>query len=40
MSAPLAFSSISDKSRINSLCELLKNLNVNIINEKDINLLN
>jgi len=38
MSAPLAFSSISDKSRINSLCELLKNLNVNIINEKDIKL--
>ena len=38
MSAPLAFSSISDKSRISSLCELLKNLNVNIINEKDIKL--
>ena len=38
MSAPLAFSSISDRSRINSLCELLKNLNVNKINEKDIKL--
>ena len=38
MSAPLASSSISDKSRIASLCELLTNLNVNKINEKDIKL--
>ena len=38
MSAPLASSSFSDKSRIASLCKLLTNLNVNIINEKDIKL--
>ena len=38
MSAPLASSSISDKSRIVALCELLTNLNVNKINEKDIKL--
>ena len=39
MSAPLASSSISDKSRIATLCELLTNLNVNKINEKDIKLI-
>ena len=39
MSAPLASSSISDKSRIASLCELLTNLNVNKINEKEIKLI-
>ena len=38
MSAPLAYSSISDKSRISALCELLTNMNVNKINEKDIKL--
>ena len=38
MSAPLASSSISDKSRILALCELLSNLNINKINEKDIKL--
>ena len=38
MSAPLASSSISDKSRILALCELLTNQNINKINEKDIKL--
>ena len=38
MSAPLASSSISDKSRIIALCELLSNQNINKINEKDIKL--
>ena len=38
MSAPLASSSISDKSRIMALCELLSNQNINKINENDIKL--
>ena len=38
MSAPLASSSISDKSRIMALCELLTNQNINKINENDIKL--
>ena len=38
MSAPLASSSISDKSRILALCELLTNQNINKINENDIKL--
>ena len=38
MSAPLASSSISDKSRIMALCELLLNQNINKINENDIKL--
>ena len=39
MSAPLASSSISDKSRIIALCELLSNQNISKINENDINSL-
>ena len=39
MSAPLASSSISDKSRIMALCELLSNQNINKINENDIKLI-
>ena len=38
MSAPLASSSISDKSRIMALCELLSNQNINKINENYIKL--